>query len=298
MQHHRRRFADLLFLDPRLTPRISRLPDAVGTLFNLRELFVSNNRLVGLPEAIGRLRRLEIIRATNNHIDWLPPAVGQLTALRRLHLGRNRLMLVPKEVCRLPLLEELFLGRNQLRHLPEELGSLRRLEKLHVQDNLLWRLPDSVGLLNKLRVLKFTGNKIKRPVPGQVQQIPAQLRYFRARMFRASWSLENHSMFCSVGSRWVRTVLLCARRGADEGWLAHLPLELWLLIWAELRGSDILQEQPARAAVPLPGRRRERQKQGGGGGGVFWPGCSPKRELGQAPGLRPPMATRLLVLTV
>lgn len=54
--------------------QIAALPPALCKLFNLRRLFVNNNRLdfEGVPSGIGKLSALEIFSAASNRLEMIP----------------------------------------------------------------------------------------------------------------------------------------------------------------------------------------------------------------------------------
>ena len=49
--------------------QLSSLPESIGRLVNLQELFLSNNKLSSLPESIGRLASLLRLYLDNNQLS-------------------------------------------------------------------------------------------------------------------------------------------------------------------------------------------------------------------------------------
>ncbi|HUT32757.1 MAG TPA: COR domain-containing protein [Planctomycetota bacterium] len=136
--------------------RLTELPESIGQLTQLRELYLFHNRLTALPEAIGQLTQLQSLYLFNNQLTALPEAIGQLTQLQRLDVSANRLTALPEAIGQLTQLQSLNLGSNQLTALPEALGTLRALERLIVERNRLETLPESLrelaanGVLHEL----------------------------------------------------------------------------------------------------------------------------------------------------
>jgi Leucine-rich repeat (LRR) protein len=138
--------------------QLSRLPDDLPCLHQLRVVFCSDNRFTELPRVLGRCPGLTMVGfkanriahvppeslppllrwliLTDNHIDTLPDALGQCTQLQKLMLAGNRLRALPSlEAC--TRLELLRIPANQLTDLPAWLLSLPRLSWLAYGGNPL-----------------------------------------------------------------------------------------------------------------------------------------------------------------
>ena len=68
---------------------LTTLPDAIGQLSQLRELYLSGNQLTTLPDSIGQLVRLKTLYVQNNQLTMLPDSIGQLINLQTLYLQNN-----------------------------------------------------------------------------------------------------------------------------------------------------------------------------------------------------------------
>lgn len=68
------------------------LPNSIGSLFELKYLYIENNKLITLPESIGNLRNLKILDLSYNCIEKLPDSLRKLQNLGeiRLHGGKNK----------------------------------------------------------------------------------------------------------------------------------------------------------------------------------------------------------------
>ncbi len=60
---------------------ISKLPNSIGNLINLKFLSVSGNKITELPLSIGKLTQLDYLILTDNHITELPEEVFSLPKL-------------------------------------------------------------------------------------------------------------------------------------------------------------------------------------------------------------------------
>ena len=139
--------------------RLSVLPQEIGALGNLRELWLSINGLSSVPPAIGSLTNLRKLDLDNNKFRTLPPQIGALVNLRELWLSNNKLSALPPEIGDLGKLRELWLSNNKLSTLPPGIGALGNLRWLDLSDNKLSTLPSKIGSLGNLGLLMIDGNR-------------------------------------------------------------------------------------------------------------------------------------------
>lgn len=137
------------------------LPDCMGRLDQLSELYIENMKLDRLSEQIGSLRRLQQLSISYCGLDSLPSALGQLTALRELTLVGNKLRQLPA-IGQLRALQQLNVAYNQLTTLPDDIGQLTQLKRVELNQNKLTQLPSSFSRLTNLRTLNLTDNQLER----------------------------------------------------------------------------------------------------------------------------------------
>lgn len=113
------------------------LPDSIGTLVHLEQLWVSQNKLTDLPESLFTLTQLQKLFLQDNHLTTLPNAIGNLLNLQKLDLNNNELITLPEEIGNLVNLQDLDLSNNQLTTLPQSLEHLVNLKDLFVFGNPL-----------------------------------------------------------------------------------------------------------------------------------------------------------------
>jgi len=136
------------------------LPDWIGDLTDLTQLFLYGNRLAELPDWIRNLTNLSVLSLGANEFTEIPAVIGKLTNLTTLSMHVNQLTSLPDSVGDLSNLSTLGLEDNQLTHLPDSIGNLSNLRTLGLEDNQLTRLPDGVGDLTNLTTLSLHINQL------------------------------------------------------------------------------------------------------------------------------------------
>ena len=90
------------------------LPDSIGMLSNLQELYLYYNNLSSIPESILILTNLQVLSLTNNNLTSLPDSIGILSNLKTLYLNYNNLTSLPESIGMLSNLKYLYLSHNKL----------------------------------------------------------------------------------------------------------------------------------------------------------------------------------------
>lgn len=152
------------------------LPQALGQLGNLREIYLYNNNLSGpLPASITNLSKLRSLTISSCGIEGgLPMDIGRLSALQSIDLDGNRLEgPLPESLGELTGLSGLYLANNRFSgEIPASLGNCRELLVLDLQNNLLeGAIPPELGALSRLSRLPFQNNKLTS-IPEEIGQIP------------------------------------------------------------------------------------------------------------------------------
>uniref|UniRef100_A0A8C7VK84 Protein scribble homolog n=1 Tax=Oncorhynchus mykiss TaxID=8022 RepID=A0A8C7VK84_ONCMY len=136
------------------------LPDTLGALPKLRELWLDRNQLSSLPPELGNLRRLVCLDMSENRLEELPSELSGLLALTDLLLTQNLLEVVPDSIGSLKQLSILKVDQNRLTHLSDSIGECENLTELVLTENLLQTLPRSLGKLKKLTNLNADRNRL------------------------------------------------------------------------------------------------------------------------------------------
>ncbi len=155
------------------------IPPELGSLANLVELLLDYNQLSGsLPPELGNLTRLSYLMLINNQLSGsLPPEFGRMASLRTLLLYNNQLSgSIPAELGNLPDLYTLDLHNNQLSgSIPAELGSIRVLLSIQLHGNhLSGSIPPQLGSLGNLNNLILNDNQLSGSIPvelGNLQRL-------------------------------------------------------------------------------------------------------------------------------
>jgi len=149
---------------------LAKLPEEIGQLTSLRELYLYHNQLKELPGEIGKLTSLEVLKLYDNQVTALAVEIGQLTRLEVLYLDKNRLTELPVEIGQLTSLKELDLSYNQLTALPGEIGQLTSLTEFWLGGNRLVALPGEIEKLKNLENLWLNDNRLTA-LPREIGQL-------------------------------------------------------------------------------------------------------------------------------
>ena len=149
---------------------LTSLPNSFGNLKSLQTLALGENKLNSLPDSIGNLISLKEFNAPNNRLTTLPGSFGKMKALEELNLERNRMTVIPESLGDLKSLKSLDLSHNQLENVPGSIGKLKKLQELDLEYNKLTWLPETIGNLKKLEKLDISHNKLKM-LPGFIDNL-------------------------------------------------------------------------------------------------------------------------------
>jgi Leucine-rich repeat (LRR) protein len=156
--------------------RLDAVPDSIGLLSCLRQLFLQHNNILNLPETCGHLQHLQELDVSHNPLHNLPGSLGFLRSLVKLGVGNCPLRMPPADVVAmgscmiLKFLKEvrlsveahsLDLSRLALEVLPASLCRHTDLTSLVLNDNVLAALPPAVAAMTKLHTLVLSRNKFQ-----------------------------------------------------------------------------------------------------------------------------------------
>ena len=136
------------------------IPERIGSLFSLKELYLDSNQLSILPEGIKDLKSLTILNLGHNKFKSVPESITDLTSLEELTLWSNDIVDIPETIGKLKLLKKLYLFDNSIKSLPDSIGNLKFLKILDLKQNNLNKLPDSIIKLKSLKKLLIKSNKL------------------------------------------------------------------------------------------------------------------------------------------
>jgi len=79
--------------------QITNIPETIGELTQLTEIYLENNLFGILPESIGNLTNLITLNINENQLTSIPENIGNLTGLEKLLLYNNSLTSLPESIC-------------------------------------------------------------------------------------------------------------------------------------------------------------------------------------------------------
>ena len=88
------------------------MPKSIGSLSNLKTLYLDNNNLTSLPDSIVNLSNLQILFLLNNKLTSLPESIGMLSNLKELYLENNNLTSLPESIQTLTKIEDFVLNES------------------------------------------------------------------------------------------------------------------------------------------------------------------------------------------
>ncbi|XP_048446298.1 LRR receptor-like serine/threonine-protein kinase EFR isoform X2 [Pyrus x bretschneideri] len=154
--------------------KFEELPNEIGSLGQLEELFVQNNALKGsafVPVLnISSLTTLTL--SGNNMSGSLPDNICEhLSSIRRLNLAQNQLDgLIPFKLWQCKELRQLVLAVNDFRgSIPKSLGNFTYLTDIILFDNnLTGTIPDEICDLPQLERLDLFSNNLNGVIPSKL----------------------------------------------------------------------------------------------------------------------------------
>jgi internalin A len=209
--------------------RLHTLPESIGHLSQLKELYLFFNSIASLPKSIGQLTQLQVLDLGGNSLASLPEALGHLRELRRLDLSQNKLTSLPQSIGRLTQLEELYLDNNRLTSLPEAIKQLRSLKELYLQGNEDLGLPPEVLGPSWKQTM---GREAKPSDPAQILDYYFRLRGGRRPLNEAKLILVGHG---DVGKTCIVNRLLHDKFDPHELKTEGIRINSWPI---RLRGEE------------------------------------------------------------
>lgn len=153
-----------------LSSGLTQLPENIGQFKQLEQIrLVKCNNIKGLPESIGELSNLKELFLACENLTMLPESISKLNHLQKLTIKGNIIRL-PENIGKLYTLKELHLfDCNSLTTLPENIGQLHNLELLSIRNCInLIELPESIAQLKNLILFQCTGCEKLKTVPDGI----------------------------------------------------------------------------------------------------------------------------------
>ncbi|AES69619.2 putative P-loop containing nucleoside triphosphate hydrolase, leucine-rich repeat domain, L [Medicago truncatula] len=134
---------------------ITKLPDTIGKLVQLRYLDLSFTEIESLPDATCNLYNLQtLILSSCEGLTKLPVHIGNLVQLQYLDLSFTEIESLPDATCNLYNLKTLILSScESLTELPLHIGNLVSLRHLDISETNISKLPMEMLKLTNLQTL-------------------------------------------------------------------------------------------------------------------------------------------------
>ncbi|VDM34059.1 unnamed protein product [Hydatigera taeniaeformis] len=138
----------------------------IGSLSSLKSLNISGNKLTCLPTDVSRLTKLETLDASSNRMLSLSCSqravnFGLLQHLRTVNISNNNLTEFPVELCSKDIpLDLLDLSKNNIDFIPD-CASLLQVIELNLNDNWVSAVSASVAKCPRLKVLRLERNRLR-----------------------------------------------------------------------------------------------------------------------------------------
>ncbi|CAF0995620.1 unnamed protein product [Adineta ricciae] len=139
--------------------KINSIP-AEQTLFNLTELFLSNNSFHEIPQSVCMISQLKVLDISMNHIRTISKHLLGLTRLEQLNLSKNRLTSLSELFAGLPMLKKLIVSHNQIYTIEEKFSQSRSLLLLDLSYNHLHYFANEFCELIQLQMLDIRYNQL------------------------------------------------------------------------------------------------------------------------------------------
>lgn len=140
---------------------ISKLPDYLGGLKNLKRLSINATLIKEFPSDLSALENLESIGLDDNEFIKVPEPIMTIPNLKRLKLNNNNLSNLQFIDNQLKGLESIYLYSNEIQQIDCEIENLKSLKELLIFDNEIDSIPNCIGSLTNLEKFEIWSNPIK-----------------------------------------------------------------------------------------------------------------------------------------
>lgn len=145
---------------------ITKIPDSINLLVNLRKISLRGNLIKVIPTEIFDLVNLRELDLSINQINFFPLGIKKLQNLKVLKLNSNwknsiNLDHLFTEIGELKQLQKLELWSCQnIKEIPNTIINCTKLKHLDLDNNLLNSIPDNLHKMKQLRYLRISTNNI------------------------------------------------------------------------------------------------------------------------------------------
>jgi len=131
----------------------SSFPADILKLENLKELYLTQQKITSIPDDIGRLKQLEVLDLVNNDINVINPAICNCKNLKDLRVGGTTIQTLPDCLTKLDSLTNLTIQSNTVNTLMDELRKFKMVKTAHFYTKGVpfdrekwWKLTGELGI--------------------------------------------------------------------------------------------------------------------------------------------------------
>ncbi|MFD0589371.1 leucine-rich repeat domain-containing protein [Paenibacillus sp. GCM10027627] len=157
--------------------RLTKLPERIKELTELRDLDIFEQDLYRLPEELFELSKLERLKMMTADLESIPASIAKLKNLRELDINCGSsdrptagyqskpkeeisLNCIPPEIGELEKLERLTIRYTSIYELPLELEKLKHLRMLDLGENMINRKPDFLHRMKQLKSINVSRDSL------------------------------------------------------------------------------------------------------------------------------------------
>lgn len=113
------------------------MPDGIGQLLSLKELYLQSLELTSFPNEIFKLTGVVILGLSNNRLSQIPEEIEVFSKLKYLFLYNTGIKKIPKSIGSLKELRRINLSHNMIQYLPLTIWNLPKCTRLEIKRNPL-----------------------------------------------------------------------------------------------------------------------------------------------------------------
>jgi Leucine-rich repeat (LRR) protein len=136
------------------------IPKNIGSLINLKFLFLITPLVKEFPKEIGNLKNLKTLWIDYNFkATELPKEIENLNQLEDFRITKSKQKQFPIELCQLPKLKSISITwSDAITSLPQQIGNLENLEVLDLSGNNISFIPSTIFNCKRLNKLGLLNN--------------------------------------------------------------------------------------------------------------------------------------------
>ncbi|XP_072379383.1 E3 ubiquitin-protein ligase LRSAM1-like isoform X1 [Diabrotica undecimpunctata] len=143
-------------------------------LYVLKILNLNNNLFSHLPDDIGLLTNLEELYVSNNHLKKLCGGVCTLKKLRVLDLSKNQLKVLPEDLGNLGSIRKFNITSNKLKHLPKSIYKWRKIQILDIDAEEYVYPPASITAQGLTSIMQFISKDVGVSFSPEEDEVDAE----------------------------------------------------------------------------------------------------------------------------